>query len=110
MTPREAGELVVRMQARWPGFCRDAVAITEWTNDLVPLRAEWAQMAYRRCVDSLDRPPSWAAFFETYRAQVVAHPVKRPAIEGPPEKEADPEKVHALVGALHSKLRAKAPR
>lgn len=66
MTPTEARDLAVKLTASWP---RDpGVDISTWIDELLPLDPGTAGTAIVRMRRDLERPPTIARFFVTYRA------------------------------------------
>lgn len=113
MTPNEAGELLLLLQATWPRLAADDVAARLWVQDLTNCDRESAMAAFRGLRDSLDRAPSWATFKEAYVAVRLQHTPGRRAIseeEWTPPTVEQRERIHRLVSGLAAKLSTVPPR
>lgn len=84
MTPTEAGELLILMQASWPKLAPDDVGARLWVEDLCECDADSALKTFRWLRDHEQFPPSWAAFLERYRVEARPSISEQIAIEGPP--------------------------
>lgn len=98
MTPTEAGELLVLMQATWPRLAPDDVSSRLWVQDLTErCHRKIALEAFRGLRDSLDRAPTWALFWESYRDAAKRYQNDRPELEGPDVVKPDPVRFAELV-------------
>lgn len=68
MTPEERDKLIFRMQAAWERAIPDTM-LSLWSEKLAPLKADRANAALERMIDTSARRPAWSDFKEAYDAQ-----------------------------------------
>lgn len=105
MTPNEAGELLVLMQATWQNLAPDDLSARLWVNDLTQ-RCEHpvAMDAFLALRDSQDHAPSWATFLAAYENASKAAKHTPPALPAADEPKADPVRLAAHIERARAAL------
>lgn len=78
MTPEQAGQALLTLQAAFPGFAEDDIAVGLWLTRLQNTDLHTARQAVTRLIDTRTRPPTIADYHDAVKAVTPPPP---PAIE-----------------------------